>query len=67
MKLFFFFRELFFGYFHSNWRQDGLKTRGFALFFSLPTRALTLSLPNVTKGKFRPNLQISFSKILKNK
>ena len=23
---------------------------------------LTLSLPNVAKGKFRPNLQISFSK-----
>ena len=28
---------------------------------------LTLSLPNVAKGKFRPNLQISFSKILTNK
>ena len=25
---------------------------------------LTLSLPNVAKGKFPPNLQISFSKIL---
>ena len=28
---------------------------------------LTLSLPNVAKGKFRPNLQLSFSKILRNK
>ena len=28
---------------------------------------LTLSLPNVAKGRFRPNLQISFSKILTNK
>ena len=28
---------------------------------------LTLSLPNVAKGKFRPNIQISFSKILTNK
>ena len=29
--------------------------------------SLTLSLPNVTKGKFRPNFQISVSKIMKNK
>ena len=29
--------------------------------------SLTLSLPNVAKGKFRPNVQISFCKILKNK
>ena len=29
--------------------------------------ALTLSLPNVAKGKFRPNFHISFSKILTNK
>ena len=29
--------------------------------------SLTLSLPNVAKGKFRPNFQISFSKILRNK
>ena len=28
---------------------------------------LTLSLPNVSKGKFRPNFQISFCKILTNK
>ena len=28
---------------------------------------LTLSLPNVVKGKFRPDFQISFSNILKNK
>ena len=28
---------------------------------------LTLSLPNVAKGKFRPNIQISFPKILTNK
>ena len=28
---------------------------------------LTLSLPNVAKGKFLPNFQISFSKILRNK
>ena len=28
---------------------------------------LTLSLPNVPKGKFRPNLHISFSKIVRNK
>ena len=28
---------------------------------------LTLSLPNVAKSKFRPNFQISFCKILKNK
>ena len=28
---------------------------------------LTLSLPNVVKGKFRPNFHISFSKILTNK
>ena len=28
---------------------------------------LTLSLPNVAKGKFRPNFQISFSRILTNK
>ena len=27
---------------------------------------LTLSLPNVAKGKFRPDFQISFCKILKN-
>ena len=27
----------------------------------------TLSLPNVAKGKFRPNFKISFSKILTNK
>ena len=27
---------------------------------------LTLSLPNVAKGKFRPNIQISFSEILTN-
>ena len=27
---------------------------------------LTLSLPNVSKGKFRPNFQISFCKILTN-
>ena len=29
-------------------------------------KPLTLSLPNVAKGKFRPNFQISFSKILRN-
>ena len=29
--------------------------------------SLTLSLPNVVKGKFRPDFQISFSNILKNK
>ena len=28
---------------------------------------LTLSLPNMAKGKFRPNFQISFSKILRKK
>ena len=28
---------------------------------------LTLSLPNVAKGKCRPNLRISFSKIWTNK
>ena len=28
---------------------------------------LTLSLPNVDKGKFRPSLQISFCNIFKNK
>ena len=28
---------------------------------------LTLSLPNLAKSKFRPNFQISFSEILKNK
>ena len=28
---------------------------------------LILSLPNVAKGKFRPNFQISFSKIVRNK
>ena len=28
---------------------------------------LILSLPNVVKGKFRPDFQISFSTILKNK
>ena len=28
---------------------------------------LTLSLPNLAKGKFRPNFQISFCEILKNK
>ena len=28
---------------------------------------VTLSLPNVAKGKFRPNFQISFSKIVRNK
>ena len=28
---------------------------------------VTLSLPNVAKGKFRPNIQISFSKILTGK
>ena len=28
---------------------------------------LTLALPNVAKGKFLPNFQISFSKILRNK
>ena len=30
-------------------------------------KVLTLSLPNVAKGKFRPDFQISFCKILKNK
>ena len=29
--------------------------------------SLTLSVPNVAKGKFRPNFQISFSKIVTNK
>ena len=29
--------------------------------------ALTLSLPNLAKIKFRPNFQISFCEILKNK
>ena len=29
--------------------------------------SLRLSLPNVAKGKFRPDFQISFCKILKNK
>ena len=29
--------------------------------------SLTLSVPNVAKGKFRPNFQISVSKIMKNK
>ena len=29
--------------------------------------SLTLSEPNVAKGKFRPNFQILFSKILTNK
>ena len=34
----------------------------------LPTRdTFTLSLPNVAKGKFRPNFHISFSNILTNK
>ena len=28
---------------------------------------LSLSLPNVAKGKFRPNFQMLFSKILRNK
>ena len=28
---------------------------------------LTFALPNVAKGKFQPNFQISFSKILRNK
>ena len=28
---------------------------------------LTLSQPNLAKGKFRPNFQISFCEILKNK
>ena len=32
-----------------------------------PRQFLTLSLPNVTKGKFRPKFQISFSNILRNK
>ena len=32
-----------------------------------PRQFLTLSLPNVAKGKFRPKFQISFSKILRNK
>ena len=31
------------------------------------TRPLTLLLPKVAKDKFRPNFQISFSKILTNK
>ena len=31
------------------------------------SRDLTLSLANVVKGKFRPDFQISFSKIFKNK
>ena len=34
---------------------------------SLGDLTLTLSLPNVAKGKFRPNVQISFAKILTNK
>ena len=37
---------------------------------SKPRRAsavLTLSLPNVVKGKFRPDFQIAFSNIMKNK
>ena len=39
--------------------------RGFILFiylFIYLFTYLTLSLPNVVKGKFRPDLQISFSK-----
>ena len=35
--------------------------------YALHKNPLTLSLPNVAKGKFLPNLQISFCKILKNK
>ena len=35
--------------------------------FMFTNLILTLSLPNVSKGKFRPNFQISFSKILRNK
>ena len=35
--------------------------------YALHKNPLTISLPNVAKGKFRPNLQISFCKILKNK
>ena len=38
----------------------------FALVY-LCTLFLTLSLPNVAKGKFRPNFQTSFSKIVRNK
>ena len=38
-----------------------------SVLFWLFLISLTLSLPNVAKGKFRPNVQISFCKILKNK
>ena len=39
------------------------------LIFMMMTmmKMLTVSLPNVAKGNFRPNFQISFSKILTNK
>ena len=36
-------------------------------FYLLIFNALTLSLPNLAKSKFRPNFQISFCEILKNK
>ena len=35
--------------------------------FLSPLAVLTLSLPDVAKGKFRPNLRIAFSKIWTNK
>ena len=42
------------------------KTLNREILYSLFT-LLTRSLPNVAKGKFRANFQISFSKILTNK
>ena len=50
----------------------GCKERWFATQFvtltlTLISPYLTLSQPNVAKGKFRPKFQISFSKILRNK
>ena len=35
--------------------------------FELPYIPSTVSLPNVAKGKFRPNVQLSFCKISENK
>ena len=50
-----------------DWLKDGTMTATLSWNRRILKTLLTLSLPNVAKGKFRPNIQISFSKMLTNK
>ena len=57
------------GGFPETYNHPNFKYGGHTITLSILSHAvvLTLSLPNVAKGKFRPNFQISFSKIVRNK